>query len=260
MKNTKFDSNRTGTGTREWAEHSLNVVIGCAHNCRYCYARGMALRFGRATREGWATEVLQPAKTAFARRKYPGVVMFPTTHDITPGTLGICRETLCELVAHGNKVLIVSKPHVDCIRAVCSDLEQHKEQVQFRFTIGTGDEATAKFWEPGAPSPAERIEALKHAYSLGFATSVSMEPMLSNADKMVELVNAVVPYVTDTIWIGKLNRPETRVLNESQESAAMLAQIRKDQSDSEILRLVGMLEGNPQIRWKDSVKEVLARS
>ena len=32
-------SNRKGrTGTREWSDVSANVVLGCANDCRYCYA------------------------------------------------------------------------------------------------------------------------------------------------------------------------------------------------------------------------------
>lgn len=35
------------SGTKEWAAHNLNIVQGCGHRCRYCYARAMAHRFGR---------------------------------------------------------------------------------------------------------------------------------------------------------------------------------------------------------------------
>jgi len=35
------------TGTREWSQHSANLFLGCEHDCRYCYARCSALRFGR---------------------------------------------------------------------------------------------------------------------------------------------------------------------------------------------------------------------
>ena len=30
----------------EWATHTWNPVTGCMHGCRYCYARGIAKRFG----------------------------------------------------------------------------------------------------------------------------------------------------------------------------------------------------------------------
>jgi len=46
----------TISGTKEWSVESVNCVTGCSHNCRYCYARAMALRFHRIKRpEDWAT-------------------------------------------------------------------------------------------------------------------------------------------------------------------------------------------------------------
>lgn len=52
MKNTKI----------EWCDSTWNPVTGCFHGCEYCYARGIAKRFGGASRtdyEGdcdWCTE------------------------------------------------------------------------------------------------------------------------------------------------------------------------------------------------------------
>ena len=47
------------TGTREWSEHSRNIFIGCAHNCRYCYAAEMAVRYGRIkSRADWPKMVI----------------------------------------------------------------------------------------------------------------------------------------------------------------------------------------------------------
>ena len=73
-----------------------------------------------------------------------------------------------------------------------------------RFTIGAMDDDVLRYWESGAPSFAERLAALKHAHGQGFRTSVSAEPML-DVPHAVELYEAVVPFVTDTIWFGKMN-------------------------------------------------------
>ena len=60
-----------------------------------------------------------------------------------------------------------------------------------------------KFWEPRAPSFENRFKSLKYAYKLGFKTSVSCEPML---DCQIEkLINKILPYITETIWIGNAN-------------------------------------------------------
>jgi hypothetical protein len=107
----------------------------------------------------------------------------------------------------------------------------------------------------------DRIKALKHAFSLGFRTSVSMGPMLGNNDEMCQLVNKIEGYVTDTIWLGKLNRGATSKGMEVDEGAKLEAAkiiLRHGQNDESILALVARLNAHPKVRWTDSIKEVIA--
>ena len=257
-----FNQNRAGTGTKEWSDKSVNCCKGCDNFCRYCYGMfGARRRKQIADILDWQNMTVKPHMVDAAARKFEGVVMFPTTHDITPSVLPACLETLNNLLSHGNEVLIVSKPHLSVIKTLCTELAQYREQIQFRFTIGSLSPATIRLWETNAPLPAERIAALRHAHRLGYRTSISMEPMLGGNAEMIELVKTVEPYVTDTIWLGKLNRGVTsRGL--SPEDAARLEvakkAVRHGQRDSEILALVAALEGNPKVRWKDSIKDVIA--
>ena len=88
-----------------------------------------------------------------------------------------------------------------------------------------------------------------------------MEPMLGDNAEMIRLVETVQPYVTDTIWLGKLNRGATSK-GMAPEDAARLEvakkAVRYGQRDSAILELVDALIGNPKVKWKDSIKEVIA--
>ncbi|HPA20731.1 MAG TPA: hypothetical protein PLU30_23485 [Verrucomicrobiae bacterium] len=129
----------------------------------------------------------------------------------------------------------------------------------FRFTFGSLDEATCKFWEPGAPPPRERIAALRHAFGAGFQVSVSAEPMLDGTDEIRGLVAAVEHAVTDTIWIGKMWRVSHRLNAHVAGFAEALKEIRSRQSDREVMGLVQSLRDNPKVRWKDSVQDVLKK-
>ncbi len=40
-------------GTKEWAASNVNIQSGCPNDCRYCYAKSMAIRHKRKTRENW---------------------------------------------------------------------------------------------------------------------------------------------------------------------------------------------------------------
>jgi DNA repair photolyase len=191
-------------GTKEWAEKTANCLMGCKHNCLYCYAKSMAIRFKRATAKTWATE--KPAAQGIDKvcRGKKCKVMFPSTHDITPRTLSACLAAINRMLVYGHELLIVSKPHHGCIKVICKANEQFKDHILFRFTIGSRDNKTLKFWEPNAPDFNERLKALKFAYGQDFKTSVSCEPMLD--DNIAAVVDAVSPYITDAIWIGKANR------------------------------------------------------
>ena len=117
------------TGTREWAQKTVNIATGCEHDCRYCYARhNAAYRFKRVKADDWPNMVVNPASVNKRYGKYKGVVMFPSTHDITPSILRECCDTLVALLRAGNQVLIVTKPHWECITILNAKLSHYKER------------------------------------------------------------------------------------------------------------------------------------
>jgi DNA repair photolyase len=185
--------------------------------------------------------------------------MFPSAHDITPFNLDAYVRVARLMLEAGNKLLIVSKPNYDCIARLCDEFRKFKEQILFRFTIGTTENAVAAHWEPGAPAPTERVEALAFAHRMGYRTSVSAEPLLGGLDTAQALLEAVRPYVTDTVWIGKMNKIRARVDMSVPENKERALEIERVQTDAEVLRLFNALDGDPQVRWKDSIHEARAR-
>lgn len=257
-----FDADRKGTGTAEWAETTANIQIGCVNDCLYCYAAHKAATMygGWCKREEWHIERFTNKAD---RKSFPakdGVVMFPSTHDITPFNLEACIRVLTLMLKKGNRVLIVTKPRIPCVSRMLDDLEPWKDQILFRFTIGSMSEATCSFWEPGAPTPRERVTCIHLAFERGFKTSVSIEPMLAGIAAVEQLVNIIDKSVTDTIWIGKMNKLRSRVDMSKPENAAAVENIEWLQRDSEIMRMYSFYNGIDKIRWKDSIKEVVARS
>ena len=242
------------SGTKEWAKRNINCLSGCEHDCHYCYAKQMAVQYGRKTPTTWKDEEVVKIKPAGGK---PTVIMFPTTHDITPSSLSVCRTQIRNILSNGHKLLIVSKPHVDCITAICEEFKDYKNQILFRFTIGSASNETLKLWEPGAPSFDERLEALKLAHRRGFKTSISSEPMLD--DKIDAVIKRVAPFVTDAIWLGKMNKPKARLsMNKAPEEVVRASEaLAQLQCDANILALYERYKDNPQIKWKDSIKKVV---
>lgn len=255
-------ANRKISGTAEWAVANANCVIGCRHDCVYCYARYNACeRFKSVAMGDWPKEKVNWGKANKKWSKIDGNVMFPTTHDITPNTenaktLDASIACLKNILAPGNDVLIVSKPHIECITALCEELKSFKEKILFRFTIGALDNEILKHWEPNAPSFGERFDCLQHAFKAGFKTSVSCEPMLDSGG-IIQLFDVLEPYVSDGIWIGKMNNVRQRVKVKTAEDKKYVDMIVRGQTETRIREIYEELKNDPKIRWKESFKTVL---
>jgi DNA repair photolyase len=245
-------------GTQEWADYTANFINGCSNDCNYCYAKAMAIRFKRNTPNGWCNEKVNFKKFKVVPRKKLGKVMFPSSHDITPANLNDSLVFLKKLLDSYTQVLIVSKPHLSVIKTICDKFHNHKEQITFRFSIGSTSNSTLKFWEPNAPSFNERLDSLKYAYNAGYRTSVSGEPMLdTNVD---DLVQRTLPYVNDAIWIGKPNMLKQRLKTNGADDPLTLSVAKKliiDQDDNWVHSVFQKYKDNTKIKWKSNFKKVI---
>lgn len=259
MKN-EFNTQRKGTGTKEWSEHSYNIQKGCPNACIYCYARYNAVKRYKYVKdiEQWQQPIIDEKKVKKQWSKVDGVIMFPTTHDIDRNNVIQCSEVLKNMLKAGNNVLIVSKPDINCINYLIIALMNYKEQIMFRFTIGSTFSGTLEFLEPNAPDLSSRVFSLQAAYNAGYKTSISVEPLLGGIEVLSTICNNLSYYVTDEIWVGKLNGINHRILdNVSQEQKNALEMIKDNQTDEKIIELYEHFKSYPKIKWKDSIKKVI---
>jgi DNA repair photolyase len=243
------------TGTKEWADRNVNCIKGCFNNCRYCYAKVMAKRFGRSTGQTWKNMEINQVVLSRKYHKYPGRVMFPSSHDIveSPNELRACIVVIRKLLEVGNSLLITTKPRYSVIRNIVHRFSLFKSQIQFRFTITSIDDVLLSFWEPNAPAFEERLRSLKYAFQRGFKTSVSIEPFL-DYDPM-DLVRILSPHVTESIWIGCMNYiPRNHI---SEKDKARYVEIRERYENSHLRDVFNALSVFPKIRFKDSVRSRL---
>lgn len=257
---SQFDKKRQGSGTKEWAEVNENICLGCPNGCLYCYAAANAAnpRYGaRKQRCDWTTEAFtkRAQMTTYPARE--GVIMFPTTHDITPFNVAAYIRVALLMLEKGNQLLITSKARPDIMDALTVAFKGFEKQILFRVTIGHMNEGVTSFWEPGAPSPWERVRALSIAQAAGFQTSVSIEPMLGGMVSTLYVVECVQPFVSETVWIGKMNKIRLRVDMNTAEVKETVAALERLQGDQQIVQLYRALQNQPNIRWKDSIREVL---
>ncbi|MEN6350780.1 MAG: hypothetical protein ABFD08_15470, partial [Syntrophomonas sp.] len=101
------------------------------------------------------------------------------------------------------------------------------------------------------------ISALEHAFIEGYQTSVSMEPMLLGYKEALRVYRTVNKLVTETAWIGKMNKARARVDMSVPDNRFMVERIEHLQRDEAILQMVKELGHQPKVRWKDSIKAVI---
>ena len=257
-----MDTNYNGTGTRQWSNKSINFQTGCENNCLVCYAKEMSIRYKQTDKNSWSNPVIRNKSVNQKIKKWnQSLVMFPSSHDITPNNIYYAKTVLRNILEAGNEVLIVSKPHYDCIKTICDEFTDYKDKILFRFTIGSYNNSVLKFWEPNAPSLDERIKALKYAFNNGYETSVSCEPMMDN--RVDKVIDAVKPFVTETIWLGKVNSMWSRLKRNTDMNDKLVekaTQLEQWQSDDNILMLYEKYKNDPVIKWKDSIQKVVAKS
>ena len=206
--------------------------------------------------ENWTNEQLNEKMIKKGWRKSSKSLMFPTTHDITPGTYDACELVLKKLLKAGNSVLVVSKPRPDLIERLCNALEPYKALMMFRFTISARNNEILSFWEPNAPSYEDRVDSLIIAQSKGFKTSVSIEPMLDPAD-IKGLVEDLRDFTTDCMWIGPVKMIRKRTSIDSDKVEAEVQKIKAGQTPEKLLAVYEIYNDDPLIKWKGHFRKLL---
>lgn len=219
----------------------------------------MKVYYRQVNPDTWENEYVRFEKLTSKVGNMRKLIMYPSTHDIHPIHLEHHIYFIRKLLVSGNKVLIVSKPHLKCIDRICEEFQQYKSQILFRFTIGSKDDEVLRFWEPKAPLFKERLGSLILSSHYGYRTSVSCEPLLdSNPDG---LINMIQEYVNDSIWIGRGNLFSRRTsMNgwKDQETKRRISELKEWMDDYDHMFSIYLRhKDDPLIRWKDSLRRQL---
>ena len=197
-------------------DYSFNCYTGCAHGCRYCYARFMQRFHPHAEEWGHFVDVKVNAADVLARRlrrlKPGGVFTCSACDGWQPieERYKLTRECCRLLLDAGFRLNILTKS-----RLVLRDLDiLAGRNVRVGVTITTPDESWARIWEPGASFVSDRVEILRQAKSTGLETAVMFGPLLpeiSDTDEaLAQLFSLAAETGVDQVWTDMLN-PRPRV-------------------------------------------------
>ncbi|ABW66084.1 radical SAM protein [Desulfosudis oleivorans] len=257
IKKKKRKSKRKG-GHSDWTkpENNVSFCSGCENDCIYCYGRYFAANRNQIAPNHWSKMKIREHHVTKKRTLHAGLIGFPSTHDILPSNLDATLLVLGKLLRAGNKVLIMSKPRLDCIKRLCSACEFFKDTILFRFTIGAMDDDILGFWEPNAPTYEERKECLAYARNQGFQTSVSMEPML-DTENLDALIKALRPLVSDKIWLGTMEYLGWIGTRIKADSKGELERLEQGQTPDKLVSIFNRYEDDPMIEWKTVALKII---
>jgi DNA repair photolyase len=194
----------------------VNPYVGCAHACRYCYARFMKRFTGHDEPWGEFVDVkvnavpLLHKRLASMRNPQGHVLVGSVTDPYQPleGKYELTRGVLRELAASPFDVTVLTKSDL-VVRDV--DVLAEFERCTVEFSITGVDEGVAAALEPGAASPARRLAALRELHEAGVATRVFVSPILPGLTDLRAVFEAVRGYTggisAETLNVGAADWP-----------------------------------------------------
>ena len=206
-------------------DYSVNPYQGCPFGCIYCYTRGS--KYGTHLARTLsvkvnAPELLDRQLSRRAEKKEYGIIAFASQEAYPPieEELGVTRTLLEICLKHRFPVFIGTKStlvvrDLDILREIDrnallpDDLKPRLNRGAIvSVSLSTVDERLARIFEPGAPTPMERLETMGRCQKEGFLTGVNFIPVLpflSDSDeRLEEMIKAASDLRAGFVLVGGL--------------------------------------------------------
>ncbi|MCE4617735.1 MAG: radical SAM protein [Desulfurococcales archaeon] len=154
-------------------KYSLNPYTGCSHFCLYCYATSYIGRKPSTPKKN----LLRIISKELSKVDHRIPINISTSTDPYPPLerhLMLTRNLLALMIPRGYRILITTKSDI-----VVRDADiLSKGNAAVTVTITTLEEKISSKLEPGAPSPQNRLEALRRLGKNGVPIGVRLDPIL----------------------------------------------------------------------------------
>lgn len=183
-------------------KYSFSPYTGCSHNCLYCYASSYIPNFFICKPKKDVIKKLMYDIKKIDKRKPISIANSSDPYPPLEKELKLTRECLKLLIAHGCKILLITKSDI-----VKRDIDiLLKAKVCVSFSITTFDENKARKLEPNAPLPKERLDAAQKLIENKIPVSIRLDPIipLINDNEIEVLIKEVsglgVKHVTSSTY------------------------------------------------------------
>ena len=187
-------------------DYALNPYVGCEHDCAYCFAPEILhkdpVRWGKevGVRSNLPTLLAKEIKN---KRGVIGIGTVTDPYQQLEKSCLVTRKCLMEIVRHDNPISILTKSDL-----VVRDIEliTATKRPEAGVTITTVDDRISLAFEPGAPLPPRRLEALRQLVDSGINTYAMVGPVLPmlSDDDLKDLVTAIAKTGTKRLMIDRM--------------------------------------------------------
>jgi len=158
---------------------TVNLTAGCAHECRYCYARGYLTHPGDGRVTFYTNTLAKLREELRRRRKKPTTVYFSPSSDPfqpVPEVLNMAYDVFRFLLESEIGVAFVTKGRIP--ERHRNLLAAHAQLVQGRIGLITLDPGTAAAFEPGAAIPEVRLAQAAELIGAHIPIEARLDPIL----------------------------------------------------------------------------------
>jgi DNA repair photolyase len=158
---------------------TINLTAGCAHECRYCYARGYLTHPGEGKITFYTNTLAKLREELRRKRKKPATVYFSPSSDPfqpVPDVLDMTYDVFKFLLESEIGVAFVTKGLIP--RRHRKLLAAHAPLVQGRIGLITLDSTVAASFEPGAARSEVRLAQAAELIGAGIPVEARLDPIL----------------------------------------------------------------------------------
>ncbi|NJE07877.1 radical SAM protein [Thermococcus sp. M39] len=170
-------------------KYTLNVYTGCDHACVYCYITAYIPKAFKVRIKENLLPTLERELRKFDKRFIISLSYSSDPYPTIERQFGITRKVLQLFKRYNMRCMILTKSDI-----FERDLDILRElKCAVGITVTTIDEEKAKALEPNAPSPKDRIRALKRAKDSGIPVYARIDPIIPfyTWEDFEETVNAL---------------------------------------------------------------------
>ena len=158
---------------------TVNLTAGCAHECRYCYARGYLTHPGEGNIRFYTNTFAKLREELRRKRKKPTTVYFSPSSDPfqpVPEVLDMAYDVFRFLLESEIGVAFVTKGRIP--ERHRNLLAAHAPLVQGRIGLISLDPGTAAAFEPHAATPEVRLAQAAELIGAHVAVEARLDPIL----------------------------------------------------------------------------------